>query len=92
MDTWTTQGGYPVVSVEISDGVAHLRQEQFLLKNPNNAAINKVWWIPMTWASESKLAFTNTLASDWLSSTNGTLQLDVRDEWVIFNVQQTGKN
>ncbi|GAB1862314.1 Aminopeptidase N [Camponotus japonicus] len=92
MDTWTTQAGYPVVSVNIDDkGVLHITQQRFLLRNLNKTSTNVTWWVPLTWATQTEPNFNNTLAKVWLSTEKDTIDLKIDPkEWVIFNVQSSG--
>ncbi|KAM0729596.1 Aminopeptidase N [Formica fusca] len=96
MDTWTTQAGYPVVSINIDDkGIFHITQQRFLLRNLNKTPTNVIWWVPLTWATQTKPIFDNTLAKYWLSNEKDTIDLNPIDnidpkEWVIFNVQLSG--
>ncbi|XP_032687648.1 putative aminopeptidase-2 [Odontomachus brunneus] len=92
MDTWTTKAGYPVVSVAINDeGVLHVTQERFFLRNLNKTSTDITWWVPLTWTSQSKSNFDNTTTKYWLSTKEDTLDLQVDPkEWVIFNVQSSG--
>ncbi|XP_011260493.3 aminopeptidase N-like [Camponotus floridanus] len=92
MDTWTTQAGYPVVSVNIDDkGVLHITQQRFLLRNLSKTSTNVTWWVPLTWATQTEPNFNNTLTKDWLSIEKDTIDLKIDPkEWVIFNVQSSG--
>ncbi|XP_072748197.1 putative aminopeptidase-2 [Anoplolepis gracilipes] len=92
MDTWTTQAGYPVVSINIDDnGTLHITQERFLLRNLNKTPTNITWWVPLTWATQTKPIFNNTIPQYWLSSEKDTINLEINPkEWVIFNVQSSG--
>lgn len=92
MDTWTTKAGYPVVSVTINDeGVLHVTQERFFLRNLDKISTDITWWVPLTWTSQSKPNFDNTITKYWLNTKKDTLDLQVDPkEWVIFNVQSSG--
>lgn len=92
MDTWTTQAGYPVVSVNIDDkGVLHITQQRFLLRNLNKTSTNVTWWVPLTWVTQTEPNFNNTLAKVWLSTEKDAIDLKIDPkEWVIFNVQSSG--
>lgn len=92
MDTWTTQAGYPVVLINIDDkGKLHITQQRFLLRNLNKTPTNVTWWVPLTWATQSKPIFNNALVKYWLSTEKDTTDLDIDPkEWVIFNVQSSG--
>lgn len=92
MNTWTVQAGYPVVSVTINDeGVLSVSQERFFLRNLDKTPTSVIWWIPLTWTTQSKPNFNNTIAKDWLSIKYDTRNLKVDpQEWVIFNLQSSG--
>ncbi|XP_015604734.1 uncharacterized protein LOC107272255 [Cephus cinctus] len=90
MNTWTTQAGFPVVSVVIANGTATLSQERFLLRNYVNSPINVTWWVPITWATKSNPDFSTTTPKYWLKEATGSVVLRASDEWVIFNVQEAG--
>lgn len=92
MDGWTTQSGYPVVTVQVQDNRTdiNISQKRFLLKNMNHNDATK-WDIPLNYAT-SKGEFQNTTTQFWLRKNNGevTVQLNNKTEWIVFNVQQTG--
>lgn len=91
MNTWTTQAGYPVVTVERQSNVTYLiSQERFLLKNRNHSDAT-MWEIPLSYASPSD-AFTNTNVRFTLQKNEKTKQVQMTTDtaWKIFNVQQTG--
>lgn len=92
MDTWTTQPGYPVVSINIDDkGKLHITQRRFLLRNLNKTPTNVTWWVPLTWTTQTKPIFNNTSANYWLSTEQDTIDLKIDPkEWVIFNIQSSG--
>ncbi|XP_044004939.1 uncharacterized protein LOC122850036 isoform X2 [Aphidius gifuensis] len=91
MNTWTTQAGFPVVHVERTDKIINLKQERFLLKNPDNIDVNNTWWIPITWASKSNPDFSKTAPTNWLSSSTASITINnPKNEWFILNVQQSG--
>ncbi|XP_012288914.1 putative aminopeptidase-2 isoform X2 [Orussus abietinus] len=89
LDSWTTQSGFPVLNVTISDGVASLSQERFLLRG--KASSKNTWWVPVTWASKNNPSFNNTTPQFWLNTLTGSVNISAGgDEWVIFNVQESG--
>ncbi|EFN87053.1 Aminopeptidase N [Harpegnathos saltator] len=97
MDTWTTQTGYPVVSVAINDkGVVHVGQERLFLRkldhlNAERRNTNVTWWVPLTWTTRSELNFDDTTTRHWLSTKEDTLNLQVDPkEWLILNIQSSG--
>ncbi|XP_037798441.1 aminopeptidase N-like [Penaeus monodon] len=95
MDTWTSQKGYPVIKVNRSpDGTsATITQERFRqVKNPEERPEIK-WWVPLTYTTQSDATFNQTLAMVWMKDSEDSIiitSLPPKDEWVIFNLQQTG--
>ena len=47
MDTWTTQKGYPVVTVTVTDTTVTLRQDRFLMGKADGARAYG-WWVPVS--------------------------------------------
>ncbi|KAL6443889.1 hypothetical protein ACFW04_001722 [Cataglyphis niger] len=91
MDTWTVQAGYPVILINIDKGKLHITQQRFLLRNLNKTPTNVIWWVPLTWTTQSNPIFNNTLVKYWLSTEKYTTDLNIDSkEWVIFNVQSSG--
>lgn len=92
METWTTQAGYPVVSVAINDkGVVDVSQERLFARNLNSTSTEFTWWVPLTWATQNKPNFNDTTTKYWLSTKEDTLDVQVNpDEWMIFNIQSSG--
>lgn len=93
METWTTQPGYPVVTVERTGSLTYtISQRRFLLKNKDHTDAT-MWEIPLNYASPSQLeSFATTTSRESLTKTQRTKQITVETdtEWKIFNVQQTG--
>nr|XP_045584294.1 uncharacterized protein LOC123746672 [Procambarus clarkii] len=97
MDTWTLQMGYPVIEVVRSaDGTsATLTQERFLLvKSANSSDTHDYkWWVPLTYTSQDDPNFNNTQAMEWMKDSEPEItisSLPGKDQWVIFNLQETG--
>ncbi|KAK2581484.1 hypothetical protein KPH14_005150 [Odynerus spinipes] len=92
LDSWTTQAGYPVVNVEILPNTSRvvLSQERFLLRNQKNESIDKIWYIPITWVTDIEPQFNNTKPQFWLTSAQDYVEIDNKEQWIIFNVQQAG--
>lgn len=51
------------------------------------------WLIPLTWTTSIELNFYDTCAKDWLNCDNNNYTIDSTfyDEWIIFNIQISGK-
>ncbi|XP_037790240.1 aminopeptidase N-like [Penaeus monodon] len=97
MDTWTLQKGFPVVKVaRSSDGTsADVSQEHFLLmKNENLSQTQDLrWWVPLSYTSQSEANFDQTEAKRLMEDSEERItitSLPPKDQWVIFNLQQTG--
>lgn len=91
MNTWTTQAGYPVVTIERQSNVTYLvSQERFLLKSRNHTD-NTLWEIPLNYASPNE-SFTSTNVRFTLERTERSkiVQMQTDTPWKIFNIQQTG--
>ncbi|KAH0552187.1 hypothetical protein KQX54_006650, partial [Cotesia glomerata] len=89
MTSWTSQSGYPIVTVTIQNNTAQLRQERFSIRN-ESADDNSTWWIPLTWTTKSEHNFEITSPRYWLSEKKSEIKLNASDEWIIFNIKQSG--
>ncbi|CAH0778351.1 unnamed protein product [Bemisia tabaci] len=97
MDTWTLQTGYPLVTVirNYEDGSATVTQKRFYLYPENIQRGDRIggWWIPITYTTAGLLDFESTRPDLWLKAEHGKVLASVNataQEWVLFNVQQTG--
>ncbi|XP_011690580.1 PREDICTED: uncharacterized protein LOC105451677 [Wasmannia auropunctata] len=94
MDTWTTKAGYPVVTIVINDNgvILPLYQNRFLLTNFTcESPTNHTWTIPLTFTTQSKPDFDNTIPKYWMSTERYNIRVKVDPkEWVIFNLQSSG--
>lgn len=91
MNTWTTQAGYPVVTIARQSNVTYLiSQERFLLQNRNHND-SSLWEIPLSYALPND-GFTNINERFTLQKNERSklVQMTTDTEWTIFNVQQTG--
>nr|CAD7397317.1 unnamed protein product [Timema poppensis] len=98
MNTWTTQMGYPVITVNRNydtGRTARVKQERFLLTTSADSSDDHdyKWWIPLTFTTNASKDFTTTQTQIWLkASENETDLTDIAAnyDWVIFNKQQIG--
>lgn len=91
LNTWTTQAGYPVVTIERQSNVTYLvSQQRFLLKSSNHNDTT-LWEIPLNYASPNE-SFTSTNGRFTLERTERSkiVQMQTDTPWKIFNIQQTG--
>ncbi|XP_062557614.1 aminopeptidase N-like [Armigeres subalbatus] len=91
MDTWTTEAGYPVLSVRrtYETGDVIISQERFISdrKVPNT----NVWRIPYNYATQSSGNFNDLNSYSWLSTKAARISTAATaDEWIVFNQQQVG--
>ncbi|XP_047471494.1 aminopeptidase N-like [Penaeus chinensis] len=97
MNTWSLQIGYPVVKVVRSpDGTsANVTQKLYLARGhfDRNDTFDHKWWIPLTYTSQSEADFNRTHDITWMKDSEGSISithLPPKDQWVIFNLQETG--
>lgn len=93
MSTWSTQTGYPVVTVERKDDGKNLliSQRRFKLRDRTHNDTSK-WELHLNYALSTNRNFDNTRPSFVMSRIQDSIQLQLQEEvnWAIFNVQQTG--
>nr|CAD7588111.1 unnamed protein product [Timema genevievae] len=99
MRSWTSETGYPVITVtrNYSDGTAQITQTRFLRPKEDvegrtkSGDINGTsWWIPLTFTSEEELDFDTTSPRRWLDPSQEYTTLDEMpgdDKWVMFNLK-----
>jgi len=91
---WTTQPGYPVINVTITNGIITVTQERFLLNEAEESELK--WYVPLTWTtkSEAPSGFENTTPKEWILLNETSRQLpniEIKpDEWIIFNNLEAG--
>lgn len=90
MDSWTYQGGFPVVTLNVSTGV--MKQEPFYLDKAENRTLanhNNTWIVPIFWMKNG-----TTQPLVWLDKSSMVfpeMQLSDSDsDWVILNFNVTG--
>nr|XP_048275417.1 aminopeptidase Q isoform X6 [Myodes glareolus] len=90
MDSWTYQGGFPVITLNVSTGV--VKQEPFYLektKNPTLVSHNNTWIVPIFWMKNG-----TTQPLVWLDRSSMVfpeMQLSDSDsDWLTLNFNMTG--
>lgn len=102
MDTWTLQTGFPVVTVTRDYNSTSIRFQQKKFEYADEVGKKKhtekthedLWWIPITFTTSNVLNFNETRPSSWMRKTKELVIEDVEInnlDWLIVNVQQTGK-
>lgn len=97
MESWTTQPGFPLVTVtrNYKTRTLTVTQERFY-QNSDESSIKQnssKWCIPLNFATKSSLAdFSRTSARYWLNPEDQSLTIGsfLSEDWVVFNVQQVG--
>ncbi|XP_067006895.2 aminopeptidase N [Anabrus simplex] len=93
MDPWLTLGGYPLITVtrDYDKGEAKVCQEIYGSAFPDTEKYS--WWIPLSYTTQNESDFNNTAPKQWLPANQSCVTisgLPGKDQWVIFNIQQTG--
>ncbi|KAG7187572.1 hypothetical protein KM043_016642 [Ampulex compressa] len=97
MRTWTDQAGYPVVQLQrnVKSGAVVLTQDRFYNHGLNSTS-RELWYIPLTWTTDSERRFDNGLPKAWMTQKYMEIN-DQRlrraifsEQWILFNVGQTG--
>ncbi|CAK1546283.1 unnamed protein product [Leptosia nina] len=95
MERWTTQGGFPVLSVERQAATAQsisIAQRRYLTDPALSSS--EQWHVPVNWVLSTNPNFNDTSAQAWLQPNSPALAVDIPGlsdaEWYIINKQQTG--
>lgn len=97
MSSWTSQGGFPLLSVtrsysEDMQQMVTFTQQRYLT-TLSNGINNASWWIPLNFASNRNLNFEDTQAQHWFPPQNNlTLNISTltTNDWLMINIQGTG--
>ncbi|ROT69083.1 aminopeptidase N-like [Penaeus vannamei] len=70
-------------------------QEHFMLMKERKPSRTKAlgWWVPLSFTSQREANFNQTEARGWMKDSEERItltSLPPKDQWVIFNLQQTG--
>ncbi|XP_053976703.1 aminopeptidase N-like isoform X1 [Hylaeus volcanicus] len=103
MDTWIKQKRYPLITVECnySTGEIKLTQKDIGLigsqenvkdiEQFNKGERRNEWWVPINYATEINLDFSNTRPTHWIKPQENLTITEVNlDDWIIVNKQQSG--
>ncbi|KAH8327116.1 hypothetical protein KR074_003127, partial [Drosophila pseudoananassae] len=93
MNSWTLQGGYPLVTVirDYESGKISLNQTRFLL-GQEKENITSCWWVPLRFVRQGAADFSQTSPESWLECPSSDTSLKLSDppgpdEWLIMNPQ-----
>lgn len=102
MDTWTTQMGFPVITVNrnYSTNMVNFTQNRFTFvpsnqwKKLNMAFKESLWWVPISYTMSNELDFNDTKPDEWIRGTE-QIELPLTNltdiDWILVNIQSTGK-
>ncbi|XP_055907199.1 uncharacterized protein LOC129942349 [Eupeodes corollae] len=92
MKTWTNQGGVPLVTVtrNYENGSVNITQNAF--HTDSKLQDNKLWYIPMNYATKNRSDFRNTTAEFYLKDRSVVIKPEnvTSSDWFILNKQSTG--
>ncbi|XP_041970230.1 aminopeptidase N-like [Aricia agestis] len=95
MGRWTSQGGFPVITVNRMAPEANsisIKQTRFL--TDSSLVSDDRWHIPVNWVLSTNPNFTDTSPLGWVPPTVTAVSFDIpgleNTEWYIVNKQQTG--
>lgn len=90
MDSWTLQGGYPLITAtRDSETKVTLQQNKFKVNNPSTP--NSDFYIPITFTEGSRISFNAPATNDWFrgDKTSHEIALNAASSWYILNKQQS---
>ncbi|XP_070069334.1 aminopeptidase N [Drosophila takahashii] len=93
MDSWTLQGGYPLVTLirDYETGRVNLKQTRFF-KGQDIITDSSCWWVPLSFVRQNLPDFDQTIPKFWLECPLATKDLLLPgvpspNEWIILNPQ-----
>ncbi|XP_018392728.1 PREDICTED: aminopeptidase N [Cyphomyrmex costatus] len=92
MDTWMNQERYPFVHVERNYETGEVTISQSCVRQHGETEMKTTkWWIPITFATQSNLDFSNTVPRYWLRPDQHNISFIINpNDWIIVNLQLTG--
>lgn len=95
IDSWSLKGGYPIINVTRSSENVLLITQMKYINTHKRANDDDLWIIPLNFATESHPNFTHTAPLVWMTSQNISIKNHsfngfTENDWIIFNIQQTG--
>ncbi|XP_020561634.1 leucyl-cystinyl aminopeptidase [Oryzias latipes] len=90
MSSWTSQKGFPLVSVSRKGDEVTLTQEHFLLTPANASHTSSLWEIPVTYVNDSCSVGPECRQNFLLKAKSGTFKVPESVKWLKLNYQNTG--
>ena len=92
MESWSNQGGYPLLTVErnYEEKTFKITQKQFF--NDATLSSERVWYIPFNFVAGDVPDFRDTEATHYLLNVKEMVVPNApnKDDWLILNKQSTG--
>lgn len=92
MDTWSLQGGFPLVTVDrdYTTNQIHISQLEFIAQSAPVTS-TKLWSIPISFTQKTGANFIKDTANFWFQVREQDVASSVAaNDWVIFNIHQSG--
>ncbi|XP_035513792.1 leucyl-cystinyl aminopeptidase [Morone saxatilis] len=90
MSSWTSQKGFPLVTVSRKGDQVTLTQEHFLLTSDNATHTSSLWNIPVTYVSDNCSLAPECRQLFTLKTKSGTFKLPESVKWLKLNYRNTG--
>lgn len=90
MSSWTSQKGFPLVTVSRKGDQVTLTQEHFLLTSDNATHTSSLWNIPVTYVNDSCSLAPECRQVFTLKTKSETLRLPESVKWLKLNYRNTG--
>ncbi|XP_061527708.1 leucyl-cystinyl aminopeptidase [Phycodurus eques] len=90
MRSWTSQKGFPLVTVSRKGDAVSLKQEIFQLISDNASHSSSLWNIPMTYVNDSCSLGPECKQLFMLNTQSGTLKVSETVKWLKLNYRNTG--
>ncbi|XP_028269982.1 leucyl-cystinyl aminopeptidase [Parambassis ranga] len=90
MNSWTSQKGFPLVTVSRKGDQVTLTQEHFLLTSDNATHTSSLWNIPVTFVNDTCSLAPECRQMFTLKSKSGTLKVPESVKWLKLNYRNTG--
>lgn len=90
MTSWTSQKGFPLITVSCKGDEVTLTQEHFLLTSDNSTHSSSLWHIPVTYVNNTCSFAPECRQMFTLKAKSGTLKLPENVKWLKLNYKNTG--
>ncbi|KAM9393713.1 leucyl-cystinyl aminopeptidase [Pholidichthys leucotaenia] len=90
MSSWTSQKGFPLVTLSRSGDQVTLVQEHFLITSENDTHTSSLWNIPVTYVNDSCSLAPECRQVFTLKTKSDTFKLPKSTKWLKLNYRNTG--